>query len=555
MHVKQHITDLAAICLKKGIRKVVISPGSRSAPIIQAFLKCYPGNCHSIVDERSAGYFALGLALAYQQPVALICTSGTAALNYAPALAEAYYQKIPLLAITADRAYEWIDQQDNQTLHQRDIYKNFIKSGFELPQNITHENELWFAHRLINEAVNLLFTEPAGPVHLNIPLPEPLYDALPEVWMPLPVIPFEKPDYNPVIPERLIDLWNHAKSILIVHGQHKPDADLTDSIIHLSHDPRIAVIAENVSNIPADSCISNSHLVLSINRKNLPAQPDLVLHSGGQVVSKSLTAYLRNAKHTKLWRIGNDHRLTDTYKIMSEHIALPASAVYKALASKIHEDDEQPGYRFQWKQLAESSIKKAVERISQLPYSDIHVFFHVLRNMPEDINVFLGNSSIIRYAQLFNAPERVCYYSNRGTSGIDGCLSTASGIASASGKPTIAILGDLGFLYDSNALWNRELSANLKILVINNHGGGIFHIIKGPSESAGFKEFIEAHHPVNIAKLAEAYNLAYLTAENEADLKARWPEFIARSNKPMIFEVTTDAELSASTFRALMAGN
>lgn len=554
MHVKQHITDLAAICLKKGIRKIVISPGSRSAPIIQAFLKCYPGDCHSIVDERSAGYFALGLALAYQQPVALICTSGTAALNYAPALAEAYYQKVPLLAITADRAYEWIDQQDNQTLHQRDIYKNFIKSGFELPQNITHENELWYAHRLINEAVNLLFAEPAGPVHINIPLPEPLYDALPEVWDPLPVIPFEKPEYNPVIPERLMNLWNQAKSILIVHGQHEPDADLTDSIIRFSHDPRIAVIAENISNIPSNCIISNSHLVLSINRKNTPAQPDLVLHSGGQVVSKSLTAYLRNAQHTKGWRIGKDHRVIDTYKIMSEHIALPESTVYKILASNIHEDDKQQGYRLLWKQLAESSMNKAMERISQLPFSDIHVFFHVMNNMPEDINIFLGNSSVIRYAQLFNTPGKACYYSNRGTSGIDGCLSTASGIASASEKPTVAILGDLGFLYDSNALWNRELPTNLKILVINNHGGGIFHIIKGPSESAGFKEFIEAHHPVNIAKLAEAYNLAYLTAENEAGLKTQWPEFIAPGDKPIIFEVKTDAELSASTFRTLMTG-
>lgn len=553
MHGKQHITDLAEICLKKGIRKVVISPGSRSAPIIQAFLKCYPGNCHSIVDERSAGYFALGLALSYQQPVALICTSGTAALNYAPALAEAYYQKIPLLAITADRAPEWIDQQDNQTLHQRDIYKNFVKSGFELPRNITDENELWFAHRLINEAVNLLLSEPAGPVHLNIPLPEPLYDDLPEVWKPLPVIPFEKPEYNPVIPERLMDQWNQAKSILIVHGQHEPDADLTDSIILLSRDPRIAVIAENISNIPPVCSISNSHLVLSINRKNLPEHPDLVLHSGGQVVSKSLTAYLRNAQHTKVWRIGNDHRLVDTYKIMSEHIALPASLVYSVLASHIHEDAEQPGYRFQWKQLAESSMRKATERISQLPFSDIHVFSHVIRNMPEQINVFLGNSSIIRYAQLFNASEGISYYSNRGTSGIDGCLSTASGIASASGKTTIAILGDLGFLYDSNALWNRKLPTNLKILVINNHGGGIFHIIKGPSSSAGFKEFIEAHHPVNIAKLAEAYNLDYLSAENEAVLKAQWPEFIANGSKPVIFEVKTVAELSASTFRALLA--
>lgn len=554
MHGKQHITDLAEICLKKGIRKIVISPGSRSAPLIQSFLACFPGDCLSIVDERSAAYFALGLAISCQQPVALICTSGTAVLNYAPALAEAYYQKVPLLAITADRAHEWIDQQDNQTIRQRDIYRNYIKAGFELPQNIADENDLWLAHRLIHEAVNLLTMEPLGPVHINVPIPEPLYESLPGVWENISEMHHENTLYRPEISQRLLEIWNRAKSILIVHGQGRPDHRLTESLKTLSRDPRIAIIAENISNIPLASVISNSHLVLSVNRKNLPPYPDLVLHSGGQIVSKSLTAYLRNANNTKGWRIGQDHNLTDTFRILSEHISHPASSVYQILESYIQEDKGQPGYKSQWHKLAENALKTAMERLPNLPFSDIHVFLQIANGLPANVNLVLGNSSVIRYAQLFNAHPETCYYSNRGTSGIDGSLSTASGIATASGKPTFTILGDLGFLYDSNALWNRALPVGLKILIINNQGGGIFHIIKGPSESAGFQDYIEAHHPVNIAKLAEAYGLEYMNADDETSLKAQWPKYIAPGDKPMIFEVKTDAIMSASNFRALMAG-
>ncbi len=554
MHGKQHITDLAEICLKKGIRKIVISPGSRSAPIIQSFLTCFPGNCFSIVDERSAAYFALGLAISYQQPVALICTSGTAVLNYAPALAEAYYQKVPLLAITADRASEWIDQQDNQTIRQRDIYRNYIKAGVELPQHISNENDLCLAHRLIHEAVNLLTTGPLGPVHINVPIPEPLYEPLPDAWENIPEMRQEGTVCKPELSQRLLETWNHANSILIVHGQGHPDPRMTESLDKLSRDPRIAILAENISNIPLASVISNSHLVLSVNRKNLPPYPDLVLHSGGQIVSKSLTAYLRNAKNTKGWRIGYDHNLTDTFRILSEHIPLPASSVYQILEAHIQEDKGQPGYKSEWNKLAENALKTAKERLPNLPFSDIHVFQQIASGLPANVNLVLGNSSVIRYAQLFNAHAETCYYSNRGTSGIDGSLSTASGIATASRKPTFAILGDLGFLYDSNALWNRALPLGLKILVINNQGGGIFHIIKGPAESAGFQEYIEAHHPVNIAKLAEAYGLEYMNADHETSLKAQWPKFIAPGDKPMIFEVKTDAKVSASTFRALMAG-
>ena len=193
LHPKQHIVDLAAICLKKGINRIVISPGSRNAPLIKAFYDIFGEQCVSIVDERSAAYFALGIAAYTQKPVVLICTSGTAVLNYAPALAEAYYQQVPLLAVTADRPHEWIDQQDNQALRQSGIYKNFIKGSYELPQVMASEDDLWFAHRMVNEAVDLCMDRCKGPVHINVPLTEPLYDELPSPSERIRIIHREHP--------------------------------------------------------------------------------------------------------------------------------------------------------------------------------------------------------------------------------------------------------------------------------------------------------------------------------------------------------------------------
>jgi 2-succinyl-5-enolpyruvyl-6-hydroxy-3-cyclohexene-1-carboxylate synthase len=552
VHAKQHIADLAEICRIKGVARVIISPGSRSAPVIQAFLKAFPNDCLSIVDERSAAYFALGQAIALRKPVALICTSGTAVLNYAPALAEAYYQKVPLVAITADRAREWTDQQDNQTIRQNDIYHNYIISGCELPQLMHSTDDLWFAHRMINEALNNCMSQLPGPVHINVPIPEPLYDPLPDVSDNLRIINQSFPESKLILSEQLLKEWDNSENIMIIHGQDSPGAGVSPALEPLLLDSRVVVLAENIANIRHPQIIANSHLVLSVNREKNPPYPDLLLHSGGHIVSKSLSAYLRMAKNTKCWRIGIDHNLPDTYRHATAHITCPPHLFYQALSGHIR-NDGVPVYPNLWHRLAKDAEKVADTRIGHIPFSEVSVFKKLALLVPANCNMVLGNSSVIRYSQLFPTVVPVLCYSNRGTSGIDGSLSTASGIAFASKKLTLAIVGDLGFLYDSNALWNRLLPENLRILVINNKGGGIFHILKGPSDQPGFKPFIEAHHPVNIAKLAEAYGLKYIFADHEQAFIARWDEFIASSNGPTIFEIKTDAAVSASSFRQLMA--
>lgn len=550
-HPKQHISDLAEICRLKGIRQIVISPGSRSAPLIQSFYRVFGNDCISIVDERSAAYFALGIAEYTRTPVVIICTSGTAVLNYGPALAEAFYQGVPLLAVTADRPRELIDQQDNQTLHQPDIYKNFIKGSFDLPQVIASADDLWYSHRIINEAIDLAGSSFEGPVQVNVPLTEPLYDELPPPSSPLRVIIRELPETELRLSPGLIQEWKDAKRIMIVHGQDHPGSGVIQQLQSLSEDSRVIVIAENIANVPGERIIRNSNLILSRNRKTSPEYPDLILHSGGQVVSKALTGYLRRAVHVKCWRIGNDHTLIDTFKLATRRIPFPEKDVYKALAA-VKSDPLAPSYRDLWVKTGQATNNQAFQIIRGFPFCDLKVFSKVCMSLPAGMILVPGNSSIIRYVQLFDdGRQRECF-ANRGVSGIDGSLSSAAGIAFASGKMTLAILGDLGFIYDSNGMWNRALPPNLRILVINNGGGGIFHILKGPSDQPAFKQFIEANHSVDLQKLSTAYGLAYFYANNENSLGAQWDTFLADNGRAAVFEVRTDAVLSASVFRELM---
>jgi 2-succinyl-5-enolpyruvyl-6-hydroxy-3-cyclohexene-1-carboxylate synthase len=520
--------------------------------LIKAFYEALGEGCVSIVDERSAAFFALGIATYTQKPVALICTSGTAVLNYAPALAEAYYQQIPLLAVTADRPHEWIDQQDNQTLRQHSIYKNYIKGSFELPQVITSDDDLWFSHRTVNEAVNLCLNSAKGPVHINVPLTEPLYGELPSPSENIRIISEEQPEISLMLPDELVAEWKNASRIMIIHGQDIPGSEVATPLSLLSSNGRIIILAENVSNFTGKNILSNSNIVLSNARGNSPEYPDLIMHSGGQVVSKALTGYLHKAINGKCWRIGNDKGIIDTYRQVTRFIPYSAASVYRALA-EIRPGETTIGYRETWLASAAATSRWAGNVLPRTPFSDAHIFRNIPGLIPTGALVALGNSSIIRNSQLFPAREKLSYYSNRGVSGIDGSLSTAAGVAFASKKLTIAIIGDLAFLYDSNALWNRELPDNLRILVINNEGGGIFHILKGPSEHPGFKKFIEAHHPVNIHKLAEAFGLDYLFADDESSLYTRWADFISDRGRSTVFEVKTDAAISAATFRKLMS--
>ncbi len=540
-----HIAELAAIFKHQGMEHVIICPGSRNAPLIQVFYSQFKKACISIVDERSAGYFALGLALKTHKPVAIITTSGTAVLNLGPAITEAFHQGVPLIALTADRPVEWTDQQDNQSIRQTHLFETNCKASFTLPVQANVEEDLWFTNRIANQSYLIANQLKKGPVHINVPLREPLYETIPLCEHTPRIIQFtDGMEFK--ITEEVLEKWNTAKKILIVVGQEIPNKQLNENLNRLTLDSRVVVLSELIGNISGKYIITNPEaLIKSCHSALLEATPDLVIYLGGQIVSRDLKEYLRSISSAEFWQIGQLDYPVDTYKKLCRYIKSTYQSFLEALPLQNKERNEN-SFSEMWLSLYDRGNAKMRGNIQNIPFSDFWLFSKLSERISADDVLFIGNSSAIRYFQYFKCLSKAIY-SNRGTSGIDGCLSTASGIASAESRKLIAIVGDLSFIYDSNGLWNKMLPDNLKIIVINNSGGNIFRMIPGPSEQAGFESFFEAHHPVSIEKLSLAYGLKHFTCAEEQIFAETYNEFY-NCEKAAVFEVQTNKELNIDVF-------
>ena len=550
---KKHVQQLAFLLYAKGINDIVISPGSRNGPIIHTLALSNHFNCRSIVDERSAAYFAIGLSQASKKPVAVVCSSGTAALNFAPAVAEAFYLNIPLVIITADRPDYWINQGENQTINQQNIYHNYCKKGISLPLGESEE-ELWYAARLLNEIINLSTTGLPGPVHINVPLEEPLHDLLDEPLPPVKVIhalsgrlTFPVPNTN-----ELIETFNRYNKIIILPGQMPPDPLLEEVLVKLSLKTGAVVLKEHLSNLTHSSFAENIDLLVTslLSENTGEFSPDLLITFGGTFVSKSLKQFLRTNKPAEHWHLCISEQYYDTYQSLTHIIHTTAIEFLQQLSVKALQKENDYAKRWINKELHVKRVRD--EFINQSEFSDLSVFNKICKAIPKNSVVHLGNSSPVRYALLCDPAEETEYYSNRGTSGIDGSLSTAVGFASVSQKLNTVILGDLSFFYDSNALWNNYIGKNLRIIVIHNGGGNIFSMIKGPAESQAFDQFFYTKNSTSAKGIASTFGLEYLQAKNERELQQALSAFYTiNHNRAVLLEIFTNAEINAQKFRAL----
>ena len=553
---QEHLSLLASIIAEKGITHAVVSPGSRNAPAIIAFSRSGRLKLISISDERSAGFYALGMAQQLGHTVALLCTSGSAALNYAPAVAEAYYQKVPLLVITADRPAEWIDQGDGQTIRQQEVYANFIRKSFQLPHHIDNLSNYWHFSRMVNEAVDRTRFPAPGPVHLNLPLAEPLYDLQlnPE---PGDIRINNLIEVEHRIPESalqgLVAQWNKAGSKLILAGQLPPGHGLEHWLCKLAEDPSVAVFTETTSNLHSQGCIRCiDRTIEGITDEQLPGYtPDILLTFGGAVVSKKVKALFRKMKPAQHWHINpdpDDFHL-DTYQSLTLTIPSEAAVFIRQLAAVVA--PAQSDFRARWQLLSERHLIKHGDFLANASFSDLTVFEALFRQIPDDTHLHLGNSTPIRYAQLFDEASRYTTWSNRGTSGIDGCVSTAAGAAAIGKHPVTVITGDIGFLYDSNALWNNHLPPSLRIILINNGGGNIFRVIPGPDRYEELEPYIETSHRFNAEGIAKNFGVNYYPATDQASLLKLLPAFYGpqNNNQPALLEIFTPAVISAETLR------
>jgi 2-succinyl-5-enolpyruvyl-6-hydroxy-3-cyclohexene-1-carboxylate synthase len=549
---KKQVQQLAYILHKKGICNIVISPGSRNSALISTFSGCDLFSCYSVVDERSAAYFALGVAQATKKPVAIVCSSGTATLNYAPAMAEAFYQNIPLIAITADRPAYWIDQNDNQCINQQGIFKNFIAKEFCLPLEET-EQQLWFANRQINECLSVAILK-SKPVHFNVPLEEPLHNLTEDKLPEAKIIDIEKPEiqlYSETL-SNLANQINKTEKILIVAGQQHTDNKLETNLATFAKKAGAIVLKEHLSNINDDTFIGNIDLsIAAISKEAITDfQPDLLITFGGQTVSKSLKLFLRANKPAQHWHISPANEHFDTYQSLTKVLQTEPRYFFKQILSEIKE--KKAAFQPRWKELEKQVIELRNKYISKITFSDLTVFSALTRAIPPDSVLHLGNSSPVRYAVMSDFSKNLGFYSNRGTSGIDGCLSTAVGFASTSNKINTIIVGDLSFFYDSNALWNNYIDKNLRIIVINNGGGNIFELINGPSDSPAFNKHFFAKNKFKAEGIAKTFGLDYLKAENQKEVEEQLNELYFQDRKtPTLLEIFTLAETNTKTYNGL----
>lgn len=536
---KKNVLQLVALLKAHGITDIVLSPGSRNSPLIHSFATDKFFTCYSVVDERSAGFFALGVIQASGKPVAVCCTSGTAALNLGPAVAEAFYQQLPLLVITADRPAAWIGQMDGQTVPQANIFKEITRCSVQLPQ-IADDEEEWYCNRLINEAILALSSVVQGPTHINIPLDEPLFGFNRETLPSVRVIRQSVPGYIINREDGYDRRFAGYRKRMIIAGQLPPENGLANILYKLREISGVVVLSEQLSNIPVKETSPFDIVLYTASGKELEElTPDLVITLGGHIVSKRLKHFIRSADISEHWHISPSGEVTDTFQRVTDIVRSDDETFLNYLA-EIPPNTEAKGFRDIWERHCASVTRP------EAAFSDLYAVGAFMQKLPEDASLQLGNSNSVRLAQLFDVPPSTRLYCNRGTNGIDGSLSTAVGYAASSGRLTFLLIGDLSFFYDINGLWNNYKDSNLRIMLNNNGGGEIFHILPGLNRSEVLNEYITAAHATEAGSWAQQQGFIYLSARNAEELQRHLPQFIGmESEKPVLLEVFTSIEKNA----------
>lgn len=532
-----------------GIRHIVISPGSRNAPLIISFSQDPYFTTYSIPDERSAAFYALGMAEELGEPVAIACTSGSAILNYYPAIAEAFYRSIPLIVLSADRPLAWIDHGDGQTIRQRGVLSHHIMAEMELLESPILEKELEQNSSEFDRVFDYVFRPWKGPVHINCPFTEPLYEsepALEEDNTSTKRISRVSHELSNEDISYINTTWLDAKNIMILCGQMPHSPELHHILNSLSEHSHVAIIVENTSNLAGNRFIHCIDRTLNSipSHLNRYFQPDLLISIGGAIISKRIKSFLRDSTGVIHWRVGFEFPEMDTYRHLTRSFEDSANHFLRHLPLP-QMDVMHTRFGEQWKQLDFLIQLKHEEFFADGPFTDIQVFHYLMDIIPEDSKLHMANSSVVRYCQLFDPIKSIRYTGNRGTSGIDGSTSTAIGAAIANPDLIHTIItGDISFFYDSNALWNHHLPSNIRIILINNGGGGIFKIIPGPDKTDELEQHFVARQHFHAAPLCQAFDVSYLSARTVDELDQAMQHFYQPSpnQRPVLLEVFTPSD-------------
>ena len=548
---KKNVLELVALLKAHCITQIVLCPGSRNSPLIHSLATDSDFVCYSVVDERSAGFFALGVIQATGKPTVVCCTSGTATLNLGSAVAEAYYQELPLLVISADRPQGWIGQMDGQTIPQHGVFGNMVHQSVNLPE-VNNSDDLWYCNRLINEAIIDLDIGKKGPTHINVPLSEPLFNFTTETLPEARVIRRSSFNYKISDQDNYAGRFlSYAKKMIVV-GQLPSDNNLSALLYNLSSVHNAVIISDHLSNVHNDENRYYDLVLRTASSKALEVlEPELLITLGGHAISKSLKHFLRNAKIKENWHISPYGDIIDTYKNVTDIVEADNNTFleyladinnYKGFIGK--QSLKAAGDAESYKKLWSESCAKVISPVAE--FSDLYVTGELLKNIPDNASLQLASSHSVYLSQFFEIPSSVDCFSNRGTNGIDGSISTAVGYAAVSDKLTVLLTGDLSFFYDMNGIWNRHTSPNLRILINNNGGGGVFDTLSGLNSSEALNDYITVNHKTSAKGWAEEQGFIYITAKNSKDLQEQLSVFLDPDLKsPVILEVFTSMDTNS----------
>lgn len=533
---------IASLLVKHGVTKAVLSPGSRNAPLIVALSRTQGIDTQVVVDERCAAFVALGMAVQTGTPVAIACTSGTAVLNYAPAVAEAYYRGIPLIVLTADRPAERIDVLDSQTMRQVGVYENYIKGAFSLPSYGTPHMS-----RVVNEALILAMAGRPGPVHINVPLDPPLgaiEDCVPEDYSYIDYVGPSRACPPTAFTPSDVD----GRNIMLVVGFMAPDKDLLRVLDNLNGSGRVVIVHECQSNIYGlGGTVGNPEAVFGAMAHAGAPGPDLLVTIGGSVTSGCLKRYLQQADALEHWSIGQGMRPADTYGCISRVIDCEPVSVIDMMARMLG-DSPASEYKRRMLDMSAQAYRAAADFAAAHPESAMNAVRLVLSEIADGSVLHLGNGMAVRYAQLYGCPPAVRVDCNRGVSGIDGCTSTAVGAAMVSGMPTVLLSGDMSAQYDMGALALAGIPAGFKMVVLANGGGAIFRHISSTADLDELERCFVGSVRVPLEDIARGCGFGYFRARSVSEVPSLMRELMS-CGVPAILEIVTDGVYDARCYR------
>ena len=545
---KENVNILTSLLLEYGVSDAVVCPGSRNAPIVHNLSVCEAIRCRPVTDERSAAFYALGLAIATKRPTVVCVTSGSALLNVMPAVAEAAYQHVPLVVISADRPQQWIDQLDGQTIPQPDALGRFVRKAVQLPEPHNDE-ERWLCRRLVNEAMHLATCRQGAPVHINVPISEPLFEfdteQLPQLSRFNNIRRATPKDASIDMPEA----FHEAKRPMIVIGQLAHGTVSHETIRSLGE--KYVVMSEPLSNpsymtIHFDEAIryivSDNSSINDDEDDKTAYYPDYVIYVGDTLVSKPARRFLRKAKAPSCLITPDAADIHDPLMTLTDIVECDTMSINALLASlcEAPDTDERCQFHDRWQSFLDACAAHAdayAPEYSQM--ATVKYFEEQLADLDIDICVHYANSSAVRLACIYAQHYVWC---NRGVNGIEGSLSTAAGFSLAMHDMTVCVIGDLSFFYDQNALWNSNLRGNLRIILLNNRGGGIFRQLPGLSDSPAADDLVMASHENTAQGICTQNDIGYLSAKSMDEMQIGVVTLLTReSERPMLLEVFTDS--------------